>query len=234
MKTWSDPTVVVSQDNGTNQSVSFSGHLLQWKILPVIVCSTVGTDAETRAYNRTESFTIATDPASHLNVDVYRVQTEVNEEEEFVSAKDVFTNYNFNTLNNDMEYYIGKTLKKQDILSPRSFVFRTRGGSTQNPWEDQRVTKVYNPGTVLDARTLKIVNPKIRLDKQSVSGVAIDDAAKFTVYVGNDSEKPDADHRRHDRDVRSRHGDGPADGGTRRTGLRLRGSGHRRDVAHRP
>ena len=192
MKTWSDPTVVVSQDNGTNQSVSFSGHLLQWKILPVIVCSTVGTDAETRAYNRTESFTIATDPASHLNVDVYRVQTEVNEEEEFVSAKDVFTNYNFNTLNNDMEYYIGKTLKKQDILSPRSFVFRTRGGSTQNPWEDQRVTKVYNPGTVLDARTLKIVNPKIRLDKQSVSGVAIDDAAKFTVYVGNDSEKPEA------------------------------------------
>ena len=192
MKTWSDPTVVVSQENGTNQSVSFSGHLLQWKILPVIVCSTVGTDAETRAYNRTESFTIATDPASHLNVDVYRVKTQVNEDEEFVSAKDVFTNYNFNTLNNDMEYYIGKTLKKQDILSPRSFVFRTRGGSTQNPWEDQRVTKVYNPGTVLDARTLKIVNPKIRLDKQSVSGVAIDDAAKFTVYVGNDSEKPEA------------------------------------------
>ncbi len=192
MKTWSDPTVVVSQDNGTNQSVSFSGHLLQWKILPVIVCSTVGTDAETRAYNRTESFTIATDPASHLNVDVYRVKTVVNENEEFVSAKDVFTNYNFNTLNNDMEYYIGKTLKKQDILSPRSFVFRTRGGSTQNPWEDQRVTKVYSPGTQLDARTLKIVNPKIRLDKQSVSGVAIDDAAKFTVYVGNDSEKPEA------------------------------------------
>ena len=192
MKTWSDPSFTIAQENGTNQSVSFSGHLLQWKILPVIVCSTVGSDAETRAYNRTESFTIATDPASHLNVDVYRVQTEVNEEEEFVSAKDVFTNYNFNTLNNDMEYYIGKTLKKQDILSPRSFVFRTRGGSTQNPWEDQRVTKVYNPGKVLDERTLKIVNPKIRLDKQSVSGVAIDDAAKFTVYVGNDSEKPEA------------------------------------------
>jgi hypothetical protein len=192
MKTWSDPSFTIAQENGTNQSVSFSGHLLQWKILPVIVCSTVGSDAETRAYNRTESFTIATDPASHLNVDVYRVKTEVNEEEEFVSAKDVFTNYNFNTLNNDMEYYIGKTLKKQDILSPRSFVFRTRGGSTQNPWEDQRVTKVYNPGKVLDERTLKIVNPKIRLDKQSVSGVAIDDAAKFTVYVGNDSEKPEA------------------------------------------
>ena len=192
MKTWSDPSFAVTEGNGTNQSVSFSGNLLQWKILPVIVCSTVGTDAETRAYNRTESFTIATDPASHLNVDVYRVNTQVNEDEEFVSAKDVFTNYNFNTLNDDMEYYIGKTLKRQDILSPRSFVFRTRGGATQNPWEDQRVTKVYNPGKVLDERTLKIVNPKIRLDKQSVSGVAIDDAAKFTVYVGNDSEKPEA------------------------------------------
>ena len=192
MKTWSDPSFTIAQENGTNQSVSFSGHLLQWKILPVIVCSTVGSDAETRAYNRTESFTIATDPASHLNVDVYRVKTVENENEEYVSAKDVFTNYNFNVLNDEMEYYMGKTLKKQDILSPRSFVFRTRGGSTQNPWEDQRVTKVYNPGKVLDERTLKIVNPKIRMDKQSVSGVAIDDAAKFTVYVGNDSEKPEA------------------------------------------
>ena len=192
MKTWTDPTVAVTQENGTNQSVSFSGHLLQWKILPVIVCSTVGSDAETRVYNRTESFTIATDPASHLNVDVYRVNTTVNEKEEFVNAKDIFTNYNFNSLNDNMEYYMGKTLKKQDIMRPRSFVFRTRGGSTQNPWEDERVTKVYDPGKVLDARTLKIVNPKIRLDKQSVSGVSVDDAAKFTVFVSNESEKPEA------------------------------------------
>ena len=87
---------------------------------------------------------------------------------------------------------VNKSLKSQKINGPRGFIFRTRGGATQNPWEDQRVTKVYDPGTVLDARTLKIVNPKIRLDKQSVSGVAIDDAAKFTVYVGNESEKPEA------------------------------------------
>ena len=192
MKTWSDPTFAVTQESGTNQSVSFSGHLLQWKVLPVIVCSTVGTDAETKAYNRTESFTIATDPASRLNVDVYRVNTTVNEKEEFVSAKEVFTNYNFNALNENMEYYMGDQLRAQDIVSPRSFVFRTRGGSTQNPWEDQRVTKVYDPGKVLDARTLKIVNPKIRLDKQSVSGVSVDDAAKFTVFVSNESEKPEA------------------------------------------
>ena len=192
MKLWTSPVADGVYNNGLNSNVYFSGELLQWTVTPVMICSTVGTDANTQAYNRTESFTIATDPASHLNVDVYRVKTPVNENEKFVSVQDIFTNYNYNTLNENMEYYVGKALKAQDIQGSRSFVFRTRGGSTQNPWEDQRVTKVYDPGKVLDARTLKIVNPKIRLDKQSVSGVAIDDAAKFTVFLSNESEKPEA------------------------------------------
>ena len=195
MKTWSVPNAeyhAATQENGMKASVSFSGKLLQWTLFPIASYTTIGADSEAKSYNRTESFTIACDPSSHLNVDVYRAYYNGDDETDEVPVYDVFTNDNFYNMYGMVKDQVKKSVQAAKINGPRGFIFRTRGGATQNPWEDQRVTKVYAPGTMLDARTLKIVNPKIRLDKQSVSGVAIDDAAKFTVYVGNDSEKPEA------------------------------------------
>ena len=195
MNAWSDPTVAgvhMDLDDGTRSSVSFTGKYLHWSLFPIASYTSVGADSEARSYNRTESFTIACDPASHLNVDVYRAYYSGDDQDKNVAVTNVFTNDNFNMFYEMVSDQVESSLKAVNINGPRGFIFRTIGGATQNPWEDQRVTKVYDPGTVLDARTLKIVNPKIRLDKQSVSGVAIDDAAKFTVYVGNDSEKPEA------------------------------------------
>ena len=194
MKAWSLPNVTgvhMNIDDGTASSVSFGGKVFQWSLFPVVSYTTIGTDSETKSYNRTESFTIATDPNSHLNVDVYRGAYSTAKQDS-VSIANVFTNGNFNKMYDDVRRQVQKSVKSTDILGPRGFIFRTRGGSTQNPWEDQRVTKVYDPGTVLDARTLKIVNPKIRLDKQSVSGVSVNDAAKFMIFLSNESEKPEA------------------------------------------
>ena len=195
MNAWSNPTVSgIDPDltKGTNSTVSFAGKYLHWSLFPIASYTSVGADSEARSYNRTESFTIACDPASHLNVDVYRAYYSGDDQDKDVAVTNVFTNDNFNLFYDTVSDQVASSLKTAKINGPRGFIFRTVGGATQNPWEDQRVTKVYSPGTQLDARTLKIVNPKIRLDKQSVSGVAIDDAAKFTVYVGNDSEKPEA------------------------------------------
>ena len=195
MKTWKTPTVtlpVYDKETGAKTSeISFGGKLFQWTLFPVASYTTFPTNSEAKSYNRTESFTIATDPNSHLNVDVYRGWHSTAQKDN-VNIANVFTNDNFNKMYDEVKKHLEKTLKSEGIVGSRGFIFRTRGGSTQNPWEDQRVTKVYNPGTVLDARTLKIVNPKIRLDKQSVSGVGINDAAKFTVFVSNESEKPEA------------------------------------------
>ncbi|WP_146739498.1 LamG-like jellyroll fold domain-containing protein [Pseudoprevotella muciniphila] len=197
-----NPTVKTPQNewlktegNKTTTNIEFTGLLFRWALMPVVNMMTVGTRSEAKAYNRTETFTIAVDPNSHLNVDVYRVKpcnTSVSATK--VAATDVFTNDNFYaTSNKDLEKLTGRMSGGQlEVEGPRSFVYRTRGGSTQNPWEDRRVTQYYNPGTELDARTLKIINPKIYLDKQSVSGVAIDDAARFTIVVANESEKPEA------------------------------------------
>ena len=195
MKAWATPdaTVELNERNAKSSTITFSGKYLHWSLFPVASYTTVGADSEARSYNRTESFTIACDPASHLNVDVYYANYggfDGYDEDKMVY--NVFTNDNFYKYYEMVKERVGKSLYGAKIDGPRGFIFRTRGGATQNPWEDQRVTKVYNKGAELDARTLKIVNPTIRMDKQSVSGVAIDDAARFTVFVGNDSEKPEA------------------------------------------
>ena len=207
MKYWTQPSYGYNVDGqGSVTSISFTGDLLQWRILPVALYSTVGANSEAKAFNRTESFTIATDPMSRLNVDVYRVKplfansgTESHNMmnprytiTDSVGVTNIFTNYQFDKMYDLVEDFVGKTVKEEGIVGPRGFVFRTRGGATQNPWEDQRTTNFYDTGRELDARTLKIVNPKIRLDKQSVSGVSVNDAAHFTVYVSNESEKPEA------------------------------------------
>ena len=194
MKTWSVPQSLMpihSMDDGSHSSIVFGGKLFQWSLFPVASYTTVGADSEARSYNRTENFTIALDPQSHLNVDVYRAGLS-NGNKQTVDVSNVFTNDNFSTYYDEVSGRMTKSLQSLKINGPRGFIFRTRGGSTRNPWEDQRVTQVYSPGSMLDARTLKVCNPKIRLDKQSVSGVSINDAAHFTVYLSNESEKPEA------------------------------------------
>ena len=176
-------------------TIKFTGMTLKWSILPVVTMQTVGTRSGAKSYNRTETFTLATDPQSHLNVDVYRVKPyDTKGSEKALNVADIFTNQNFYSMSEMVLNRLSGRLSGNQIQveGPRSFVYRTRGGSTQNPWEDKRVTQFYNPGTELDARTLKIVNPKIALDKQSVSGVPIDEPARFTIILSNESEKPEA------------------------------------------
>ena len=69
-------------------------------------------------------------------------------------------------------------------------VFRTRGGATHKPYEDERVTKYYNPGTVLDAKTMEIDKLRIWADQASVSNVPFDQPARFTIHMSNDTDLP--------------------------------------------
>ena len=45
---------------------------------------------------------------------------------------------------------------------------------------------------MLDERTKKIENPVITMDKQSISGVPFGEAARFKIYLTNESEQPEA------------------------------------------
>lgn len=87
----------------------------------------------------------------------------------------------FNTsISDQLDEYKGKQFG--------SFVFRTKGGATSCPYEGELLTEYYNPGTRLNAATLRIENPKISTEKPVVSNVPSDQAAKFVLNLYNESE----------------------------------------------
>ena len=199
------------EPTGSEAEIGFGGTKFKWKLTPVLTSECLGTYGSGKQYVRKESFSIVPDPLSHLNVDVYRAalpdlgDDEEEEEEEFElipddpssrinDNSDLATIFLSDKFKKEQKYILKQFEQEviQLIAGPQGFVFRTRGGATCNPWEDQRTTMIYEPGQVLDQRTLKINNPKIRIDKQSVSGVSVNDAARFTVYLANESEKPEA------------------------------------------
>ena len=185
--TWGGP----KKEN--DAAITFDGVYFRWVLTPVLSSTTIGTNSVANEYNRSISFTIAAAPTSRLAVDVYRVpMAEVTKDKSKYDPEDVFSNYNFWNLNNDALERLRNEGNAPDHGEPCSFVFRTRGGYTSNPWEDERKTHFYNAGSLLDERTLKIDNPTISLDKHSVSGVSINDPARFTIFLANESEKPEA------------------------------------------
>ena len=73
----------------------------------------------------------------------------------------------------------------------RNLVYRTLGGATAAPWEDETRTVFYNPGTVLDQKTMEIDQLRIWAKETSVSNVPYGEPARFTIYMTNESEFPE-------------------------------------------
>jgi len=187
-----DPSVSGGVKN-QESSIKFDGKYFRWSLTPVLTSQTIGTNSLSTEYNRTASFTIAAAPTSRLSVDVYRVpMADITTEGNKWTAEDVFTNYNYDKLTKETLEYLTREANVPQHGAASSFVFRTRGGHTSNPWEDQRKTRFYQAGSILDERTLKVDNPTISLDKYSVSGVSVNDPARFTLFLANESEKPEA------------------------------------------
>ena len=171
--------------------VVFAGKTSQFRLVPIANYTTKGIDTEEKAYSRKETFNIVMDKKSHLNIDVYKALTDTATIKSN-TALNVYSNQNFYNMTDFVQPFIGRGSTMAEAIYARSFVYRTRGGATVNPWESERRTIGYSPGYLLDERTKKIQNPKISLDRQSISGVAIDKPARFKVYLTNDSEQPEA------------------------------------------
>ena len=174
-----------------SSKMAFFGKTFKFSILPTLNYSVKDVSGETKTFSRKESFNISIDTKSHLNIDLYRTMTDADYVKD-VSQFDVFTEQNFNNMTDYVGGYLSRDNDMQNARYARGFVYRTRGGATCNPYEDERKTLFYDRGRILDERTKKICNPKITLDKQSVSGVAIGDPARFKVYLTNESEQPEA------------------------------------------
>ena len=186
-----------SQNGGKTQvSVNAFGTTFKFGLTPSMSFNVVPKSTESKSYNRKESFTIGMDKRSHLDFDVYHVTTASQiASTGSLSAMDVFYNNNFFDLESDNKKFLKRNLDlDKEYATPRSFVYRTRGGATCRPWEGERKTLFYDPGKVIDERTKKIENPVITMDKQSLSGVPYGEPARFKLYITNESEQPEASY----------------------------------------
>ena len=193
--------------NKSGTEVSFTGTTVKFNFEPVFDFDLTDWGKEEMAFSRKENFTIKMNPMSHIDVDVLRVQPVVAIAMAMMQANGggggspSMQDIDYTDMSSSMVFFgitdmakdiLGKTNDTSSLLYASSFAYRTRGGATAQPWEDERRALFFNTGTVLDARTKKIENPKIKLDKQSISGVAPGEAARFTVFMTNESEQPDA------------------------------------------
>ncbi len=176
-----------------NNEVRFPGFKFAFTVDPVVSCDFTPTYGTQEKYTRKESFNIGMDKYSHLNFDVYYAET-VTPMTGQNYLGDVWTNDRFESFNDAVLDEIHSELStiKKEVRKPRSFIYRTRGGATLRTWEGERLTHIYSRGSVLDARTKKIENPIIKIDKQSVSGVPNSEPARFKLLMTNESEQPSA------------------------------------------
>ena len=184
---------VIGLSNGTKASVEFKGMGANIEVIlsPVASFSVTPKHTESSSYSRTESFTVSMDKRSHLDFDVYRA-TSLSDPLPAYGTDDIFLSQDFWKQRTYVNAYLGREFKTSDFRYPTSFVYRTRGGATCRPWEDERKTLFHEPGKVMDERTKKIENPQITMDKQSQSGVPFGEPARFKLYITNESEQPEA------------------------------------------
>ena len=170
--------------------VEFVGALFEFGLTPALSYEVTPEWETSKSYSRKESFSIGMELKSHLSFDVYRVNNVITDNVA-KSDMDVFTSENFYDQVGYDEEYLKRHLDLSNAQYSRGFVYRTRGGATCRPWEDERRTMFYQPGQLLDEATKKIENPVIKLDKQTISGVPHSEPARFKLYLTNETEQPE-------------------------------------------
>lgn len=176
--------------NGVEMEVLNTSWKCEWR--PVLGLNLSDKFNSSESYSKKVGFTLAAAAKSSLTVDVYRTATE------FTYNKDA---NHFYQLTSEM---LDK-LRYGSLVTPTSltysdydntqvysnFVFRTMGGTTCQPYEEERVSKWYQPGTVMDVATTPIDKPHIWIDEPEVAGVPFDEPARFQLHFANETDFPD-------------------------------------------
>lgn len=191
-------------NNVTEVEFLAAGVSFKMKIKPVASVNFTHKFGGSESQSKKIGFTLSMDNVSNLLVDVYRTRIDLDELKKQAEAGNldifpVLSQDYIDAVKNGKYLAAGGSFSYFEYDTPQysGLVYRTRGGATTSPWEDQRVTQLYNPGTVLDVRTQDIDRPHIWAKQSTVSNVPHDQPARFTIYLENDSEVPSraAPHR---------------------------------------
>ena len=179
----------------TDFSVKIGSTGFGLKITPIASLDCSGDYDESEEQSRTISFSFDTDKMSNLNVDVYRATNSYSKDSLLAMAQrnEIYTQFTDDVLHEVTSSKFGSLnlLQNKDKLKRYgSFVYRTRGGMTRDPWEEKQVTKYYQPGTTLCEPTIQIDHLRMWAEKQEISNVPMGEPARFTIHFRNDTDYP--------------------------------------------
>jgi len=186
------PQEIVHSMFGKDLSVEMKagGSYLSLQITPAISLNFTDKSGMTKTDSKKIGFTLSTSSKSSLTVDVYRT---ANEQTMSLTGAnfgaitaDILDMLRQGKLGSNPMDYLGNSEK---VYS--SFVYRTRGGVTCEPYEGERTTKWYQPGTVIDVATIAVDKPRIWIDEPVVSNVPFDEPARFTLHMANETDYPE-------------------------------------------
>ena len=156
----------------------------KYKFTPILGFSFNDKSSENTANTKKVGFTLSIASKASMNVDVYRTRSNKLDIEEdtqdpmLIMTKDVLDELRFG-----QPYHPDFST---DVYS--TFVFRTRGGVTCQPYEGERKTKWYQPGTVLDPATISMDKLRIWVDEPVKSNVPFDEPARYVLHMSNESD----------------------------------------------
>ena len=154
------------------------------KFTPILGFSYNDKSGETMARSKKIGFTLSIASKASMNVDVYRTCAgkygidDHTRDPILIMTKDVL----------DELAYGQPYHPESDIPVYSNFVFRTRGGVTCQPYEGERRTKWYQPGTLLDPATISMDKLRIWVDEPVKSNVPFDEPARFVLRMSNESD----------------------------------------------
>ena len=174
----------------TKVEAKAGGSYLSLQIAPAISLNFTDKNGVSHTDSKKIGFTMSTSSKSSLTVDVYRTANEQTMSTTGAGfgaiTADILDMLRQGKLGSNPMDYLGNSEK---VYS--SFVYRTRGGVTCEPYEGERTTKWYQPGTVIDVATIAVDKPRIWIDEPVVSNVPFDEPARFTLHMANETDYPE-------------------------------------------
>lgn len=195
-----NPEEAALRDNNGEKTldvaVAGTGFTLKWA--PILAYNINGMNSQQTTFTKKIGFTLSASAKSSLNVDVYRTKKSYWDIDTSNNGLDTINNVKLDTImfataSNLFWQHAGNTYQPtySDWTVYSSLVYRTRAGVTSQPFEDERVTKWYNPGAVIDVATTPTDKPRIWIDEPVKSNVPFDEPARFTLHMANESDYPE-------------------------------------------
>ena len=187
-------TVGQNNENGQTQvSLKFQGFTLDLKINVNASINWNDKFNFSSSNSKKIGFTLSAASKSSLTVDVYRTVANVRV---IPKGSDATPYYDLTYKALDKWGKLSLTSSPLNYMEDTtlvysSFVYRTIGGVTCQPYEDQRLTRWYQKGTVIDVATIPADKPNIWIDQPVVSGVPFDEPARFTLHMANETDYPE-------------------------------------------